>query len=76
MTQGELPQRPSFREEALFLDSDGKLKTLNGTTGEVDDVEVAFTEEGFSALNLSTLPTSDPGGGKPWLNGGVLQVGP
>lgn len=27
-------------------------------------------------INLSGLPTSDPGGGKLWLNGGVLQVGP
>jgi hypothetical protein len=30
----------------------------------------------FAALNLSSLPTADPGSGKPWLNGGVLQVGP
>lgn len=29
----------------------------------------------FSALDLSALPTSNPGSGKPWLNGGVLQVG-
>ena len=25
--------------------------------------------------DLSGLPTSNPGGGRPWLNGGVLQVG-
>jgi hypothetical protein len=30
----------------------------------------------FYNLNLSTLPTSDPGGGQPWSNGGVIQVGP
>lgn len=30
----------------------------------------------FAASNLSGLPVADPGGGKPWLNGGVLQVGP
>lgn len=36
----------------------------------------ALTPVNFAALDLSTLPTSDPGGGKPWLNGGVLQVGP
>ncbi len=29
----------------------------------------------IAALDLSSLPTSDPGGGKVWLNGGVLQVG-
>lgn len=36
----------------------------------------ALTPGNFAALNLSSLPTSDPGSGKPWLNGGVLQVGP
>lgn len=41
MTQGELPPRPSDREERLFIDSDGKLKSLSGATGEVADVEVA-----------------------------------
>lgn len=30
----------------------------------------------FADLDLSGLPTSDPGNGKPWLNGGVVQVGP
>lgn len=29
----------------------------------------------FENTDLSGLPTSNPGGGKPWLNGGVLQVG-
>lgn len=28
------------------------------------------------ALDFSGAPTSDPGGGKLWLNGGVPQVGP
>lgn len=35
----------------------------------------ALSTAAFAALDLSTLPTSDPGGGKAWLNGGVLQVG-
>ena len=35
----------------------------------------------FASLDLSSLPTSNPGGGKPWLNGNptdgyVLCVGP
>jgi len=34
-----------------------------------------FTATNFAAMDLSTLPTTDPGSGKPWLNGGVLQVG-
>lgn len=29
----------------------------------------------FASADLSGLPTSNPGGGKPWLNGGVVQVG-
>lgn len=29
----------------------------------------------FAALDLSGLPTADPGGGKPWLKLGVLTVG-
>ena len=29
----------------------------------------------FAATDFSTLPTSNPGSGKVWLNGGVLQVG-
>jgi hypothetical protein len=30
----------------------------------------------LAGLDLSTLPTSNPGDGKLWLNGGVLMVGP
>ena len=30
----------------------------------------------FLGLDLSTLPTSDPGNGQMWSNGGVPQVGP
>lgn len=42
-----------------------------GATGPTGPVSTAV----FAALNLSTLPTSDPGGGKVWLNSGVLTVG-
>lgn len=35
----------------------------------------AITASAFANLNLSNLPTSDPGGGRPWLNGNVLSVG-
>lgn len=34
-----------------------------------------LTTTSLAALDLSTLPTFNPGGGKLWLNGGVLQVG-
>lgn len=42
------------------------------------DVDTLFSQSNaiaFANVDLSGLPTSDPGGGKPWLNGGVLQVG-
>lgn len=35
----------------------------------------SVTAGDIAALNFSTLPTSDPGSGKFWLNGGVVQVG-
>jgi len=44
-------------------------QNLNGITGGGGTID-------FENLDLSSLPTSDPGGGKPWLNGGVVQVGP
>lgn len=34
------------------------------------------SEADIAALDFSGLPTSDPGSGMLWLNGGVLQVGP
>ena len=34
-----------------------------------------MTPASWAALNLSTLPTSDPGGGRPWLNGNYICVG-
>jgi len=35
-----------------------------------------LTIDNFHLIDLSGLPTSDPGSGRPWLNGGVPQVGP
>ena len=38
---------------------------------------VNVTAEYIAGLNFgAVLPTSDPGGGRPWLNGGVWQCGP
>lgn len=34
------------------------------------------TASHWSQLDLSGLPTADPGGGRPWLSGGILRVGP
>lgn len=35
----------------------------------------SFSAAIFAATNLSSLPTSNPGGGLPWLNNGLLTVG-
>lgn len=35
-----------------------------------------ITPDSFAALDLDSLPTSDPGGGKPWNNGGMIAIGP
>lgn len=37
---------------------------------------LTLTTAHLAALDLSTLPIADPGSGKPWLNAGVLTVGP
>jgi len=43
--------------------------------GNANGYNPLFTAAGFASLDLSLLPTSDPGGGKPWRNGGLIQVG-
>lgn len=49
--------------------------TFSGTSSGMNTGDDPLTTAKLAALNCSTLPTSDPGGGKLWLNGGVLQVG-
>jgi len=46
-----------------------------GPTGPTGPTGATFTAVSFAALDLSTLPTSDPGSGKPWLKAGDLHVG-
>jgi hypothetical protein len=72
------PATPNLFAGALglyFATDTGALSSWDGTTWHTAATG-ALTTAMFAALNLSTLPTSDPGSGKPWLNGGVLQVGP
>lgn len=45
--------------------STGAVTSFNTRTGAV-----TLTEADIANLDLSTLPTSDPGGGKVWINGG------
>ena len=49
---------------------------LAGPAGPTGPAGPAATAASIAALDFSILPTSDPGSGKLWLNGGVLQVGP
>ena len=49
----------------------GADSTVPGPPGS----DATVTTVAIAALDFSTLPTSNPGGGKLWLNGGVLQVG-
>lgn len=39
------------------------------------NAQAALLSIAIQNLSFSGLPTSDPGGGKLWLNGGVLMVG-
>lgn len=64
------------------------LATADAETGTASEVGASWEileasalqehtiADDFAYADLSTLPTADPGGGKPWLNGGVVQVGP
>lgn len=59
----------------------GNLNPLNVSgssmqTAIVAAAVAAITPAQIATLDFSTLPATDPGGGRLWLNGGVLQVGP
>lgn len=44
--------------------------------GLADQIQAnTLTTSALAALDLSTLPTSNPGGGKMWLDGSTLRVG-
>ncbi len=77
---GAFPGGNSLPELARVVDALQQMIRLQGISYEQLVALVAatgtVTAATFAALDLSGLPTSDPGGGKPWLNGGVLQVGP
>lgn len=62
-------------KDACIWEVDDSIKlaaiyqVLNAVTGG------AFSAAIFEATNLSSLPTSNPGNGQPWINGGALWVG-
>lgn len=65
--------------ESALIGSTGTAFTMvslgTGLSLTTGTLAVTITAAMFAALDLSGLPTSNPGGGKPWLNGGVLMVG-
>jgi len=62
------------RKASEMAIANGKAPTSTEVIVEIFD-EALRSSAAFATLDLSTLPTSNPGSGKPWLNGGVLQVG-
>lgn len=60
--------------------SGGSVTSVIGGTGIAGGTitttgTLSITAASLGAVDFSTLPTSDPGSGRLWLNGGVLQVG-
>ena len=48
----------------------------NADTAETNARVAGDTAAMFATFNLSGLPTTNPGGGRPWLSNGNLHVGP
>ena len=81
---------PTSSGSTSIIVSDGSTEVMNvGTinfvgavvsgTSVVATITVpsasTITPAQFLALDLSTMPTSDPGGGRCWLNGNVVSIG-
>lgn len=70
----QLPAAAALEDaDIVMVWQDGALKQTT-----VADLRAAVLDNLASAiigLDLSTLPTSNPGGGRLWLNGGVVQIG-
>lgn len=63
----------SFTTTVISQDVTIYADLIDGAT--LSPIPLATLLSLFAALDLSSLPTANPGSGKPWLNGGVLQVG-
>lgn len=62
--------------EIGFETDTGAFRIGDGITAYLSlTPHLPLTAANIANIDFSGLPTADPGGGKPWLNGGVLQVG-
>lgn len=88
LTASDSGSQISTKITGTDLTTSGVLTTLGTNIGAHDTqaqtlltalLAITTASASFATLlqnsDLSGFPTSDPGGGKPWLNGGVLQVG-
>jgi len=72
--QGAIQQEANQRATV-----DSELRYLIGQSASSADLSAYVLQSALCSLwsqcNLLFLPTTDPGSGMPWLNGGVLMVG-
>jgi len=64
---------PITVEYCVNLTTEGQVNPANPTW---PNPQTLLTLQNILNADFSGLPTSDPGGGREWLNGGVVQVGP
>lgn len=68
-----VPVPPLRGNEKVLLNGGGRS---DATTQEIANLGAGnVTAAQILALDFSAIPTSDPGGGKLWLNGNVVSVG-
>jgi hypothetical protein len=60
----------------IAADNSEATARANADTTEASARVAGDTAAHFATLDLSGLPTSNPGGGKPWLSSGNIHVGP
>lgn len=61
-------------EASTRASQDSTLQT--NINNEASTRAAGDTAAHWMGLDLSGLPTANPGGGKPWLSGGVIRIGP
>ena len=67
--------------DLLFNDAGVTIHSVVTPVNPTDAANKAYadailTADTLAALDLSSLPTADPGGGRLWISNGALRVGP